>query len=145
MANNRFVWAGLDELKAELRTLPADLANEAGVIVQSHAHTAAAAIRDAYGQHRRSGDLADGVVVETVASGPLGVGLIVRSRSKHAWLFEHGSQARHWMRGKLTGRMPPTPTFIPTTIRFRRAMYEALADLLRAHGLIVAGAVDHAA
>lgn len=141
MADNKFVWAGLDELKQALRTLPADLTNDAGVIVQSHAYTAAQSIRDQYSRHRRSGDLADGVVTEFVATGPFGVGVRVRAKAKHAWFFENGSQARHWMNGKLTGQMPATPTFIPTMQRYRRAMYDALADLLRKHGLSVTGSV----
>lgn len=149
MSQNKFAFTGLEELRQALRTLPDDLTNEAGVIVQQHAYTAAAAVRAVYDQHRYAGDLADHVVVEQPDHGRFGVGMIVRSKGRAAWLFENGSQARHYIsiRGvqHLTGRMPATPTFIPTMMRFRAAMWTALAELMRSHGLVVSGNVDRAA
>ena len=143
MSGNRIVFSGLEELKAQLRALPAELADEANIIVQEHAHTAAAAVVAVYQQHRVSGDLADHVVVEVNAAGRFGVAVAVHSKAKHAWLFDNGSQARHWASGKSTGTMwgktPPTHVFVKTMIRFRRAMYVALSDMLRRHGLIVTG------
>lgn len=143
MPNNRFYFDGLEELKADLRNLPEALANEGGVIVQEHAFTAAAAVRAVYERHRVSGNLANGVVVETPARNRFGVGMVVRSKAKHAWLFDNGSQARHWASGKSTGAMwgktPPTHVFVATMMRFRRAMYRSLGDLLRRHGLTVSG------
>jgi hypothetical protein len=144
MAENRFVFNGLEELKAALRTLPAELTNEGGVITQQHAYAGAAAVRAEYEKHRRAGELADHVTVQSLAGGPLGVGLVVKSAGKDAWLFEHGSQARHTAIGANRGSMPATPTFIPIMMRFRRAMYLALADLLRRHGLVVTGQVESA-
>lgn len=148
MSSNRLVFSGIAELKAQLRALPEDLANEASIIVQEHAQTAAAAVRAVYASHRDSGDLAEGVVVEINAFGRFGVGVVVRSKAKHAWLFDHGSQARHYVTRRgvthLTGRMPARPTFIPTMMRFRRAMYGALADMLGRHGLVVTGTAEAA-
>jgi len=134
----RFAFTGLNELIAELRALPADLRDEAGIIVQSHAYTAAQAIRNAYGQHRYSGDLADHVVVARASTGPFGVGMVVRSTARHSWLFENGSQVRYYL-GASRGSMPAAPTFIPIMMRFRRSMYLGLADLVRRHGLVVSG------
>jgi hypothetical protein len=152
MASNRFAFTGLEELRQALRTLPDDLANEAGVIVQQHAHTAAAAVQAAYAQHRDSGELADGVVVEQADAGRFGVGMVVRSKAKHAWLFDNGSQARHQQSGDSTGVMwgakgaePPTHVFVKTMMAFRRSMYVELANLLRTHGLIVSESGDDAA
>jgi hypothetical protein len=148
VSSNRLVFSGLEELKAQLRALPAALADEANIIVQEHAQAAAAAVRAVYASHRDSGDLAEGVVVEINAFGRFGVGVVVRSKAKHAWLFDHGSQARHYITRRgvqhLTGRMPVRPTFIPTMMRFRRAMYGELGDMLRAHGLIVTGTAEAA-
>lgn len=148
MSSNRLVFSGIEELKAQLRALPEDLANEASVIVQEHAQTAAATVRAVYASHRDAGDLADGVVVEINTWGRFGTSVVVRSKAKHAWLFDHGSQARHYITRHgvphLTGRMPARPTFVPTMMRFRRAMYVELADMLRAHGLIVTGMAEAA-
>jgi hypothetical protein len=148
VSSNRLVFSGLEELKAQLRALPEDLADEASVIVQEHAQTAAAAVRAVYASHRDGGDLTEGVVVEINTWGRFGTSVVVRSKAKHAWLFDHGSQARHYITRHgvqhLTGRMPARPTFIPTMMRFRRAMYVALADMLRAHGLIVTGQAEAA-
>jgi hypothetical protein len=147
--SNRFAFTGLEELKQALRSLPDDLSNEAGVIVQQHAYTAAQAIRDAYSQHRVTGFLADHVVVEQKDLGRFGVGMVVRNKSPHAWWFENGTQARHytgaWKTGKLLGKMPARPTFIPIMMRFRASMWTGLAELLRQHGLTVTGTVDRAA
>jgi len=149
VSHNKFRFDGLEELRQALRTLPDDLANEAGVIVQAHAYTAAAAIRAAYEKHRRAGELADHVVVETPDHGRFGVGMIVRSKGRNAFLFEKGSEARHYITVNnvrhVLGRMPATPTFVPIMMDFRRSMWLELAEMLRAHGLVVTGTVDRVA
>lgn len=146
MSSNRLVFSGIEELKAQLRALPAALADEASVIVQEHAQTAAAAVRAVYASHRFTGYLADHVLVEINAFGRFGVGVVVRNKSPHAWWFDHGTQARHYVTVNgvthVLGRMPARPTFIPTMMRFRRAMYLALAELLRRHGLVAIGTED---
>lgn len=141
----RFVWSGLEEFKAALRELPAHLAGEATHIVEGHANAAGVKLRTAYGQHRDSGDLQDHVVIERKTAGPFGVAYRVASTARHAWLFDNGSQARHWASGKSTGAMwgktpqPPTHVFVGTMIATRRSMYGALAELLTRNGLVVSG------
>jgi hypothetical protein len=135
MATNRIVWSGLEELKQQLRDLPAALAGEAGSIVLGAADGARADMH----YPRRTGDLADHLTITKVTTGPFGAGAVVRNTSKHASLFENGTQARHTAIGANRGTMPPGHVFIPAVIRHRRAMYAQLTDLLVRHGLIVSG------
>lgn len=139
MSANRFVFSGLDELRAALRTLPADLTGEASHIVEAHANAAAADIKAGY--PGRTGDLRDHVEVTFSTSGT-STGAVIRNTSKHAWLFENGTQARHTAIGANRGSMPPGHVFIPAVVRRRRAMYGQLQDLLERHGLIVSGTAD---
>jgi hypothetical protein len=142
LSNNRIVWSGLEELKAALRTLPAELAEEAGGIVLGAAEGAKAAIIAAY--PARTGDLRKHVTLgKGTKVGRFGASTILKNNAKHAWIFENGSQARSYVtvRGKkhLTGRMPPGHVFVPIVIQHRRAMYERLKELLVRHGLVVSG------
>lgn len=142
MAGNRLE-LNLDAFREELRRLPAELADEAGAIVLDAANSGAATIRGVYEQHRVTGNLAKGVKVLTESVGPFGAGAVVKSTAPHAWLFDNGSAARHWVTGKSTGRMwgrtPPTHAFVRTMIAARRRMYERLADLIRSKGFTVTG------
>lgn len=137
----RVKWEGLTELRAELRRLPAALAEEARLIVHSAAEAAGDRIRHDY--PRKAGNLADHVTVEQVGSGPFGAGYIVKSTAKHAFIFEHGTQARHYLTVNgvkhLTGKMPPAHVFVRNATRSRREMYELLKEMLIEHGLRVSG------
>jgi hypothetical protein len=139
----RIVWTGLEELKADLRSLPADLTGEAGNHVEAAANSAATAVRSAYGKHRVTGNLQDHVVVQERSRGQFGVAYVVKSTARHAWLFEHGTEARHYITRNgvkhLTGRMPPANIFVPTVMRHRRSMYDRLKDVLVRAGLRVSG------
>ena len=143
MSANRFVFEGLAELRAELRNLPAALAGEASAIVVHAAEGAANTIRAEYGRHRVTGHLMDRVTVTQPDAGSYGVAMVVKVTDPIAWLFDNGSQARHWAGGKSTGIMwgktPPTHVFVKTMIAARRRMYEELAALLERHGLVVSG------
>ena len=139
----RITWDGLDELKAALRRLPDDLRGEADRIAEDAANGATTAIKTIYGQHRVTGHLQNSTVVEQEQTGPFGVAYRVRVSDPIAWLFDNGSQARHWAGGKSTGRMwgktPPTHAFVKTMIRFRRVMYPKMKTMLVRHGLSVTG------
>jgi hypothetical protein len=139
----RLTLTGVAELRAALQALPAELAGEAGHLVEAAANGAALEVRRAYGAHRVTGNLQEHVLVNTRAAGPLGVNYQVKSSARHAWLFEYGTQARHYVtvkgRRHVTGRMPPANLFVPIAIRARRAMAATLVDLLERHGLTVTG------
>lgn len=143
MSSNRLVFSGLDELRAALRALPADLTGEASHVVEGAANGATADIKAIYGAHAVTGHLRDSTVVAQRATGPYGVVFQVKVTDPIAWLFDNGSQARHKVSGASTGTMwgqtPPTHAFIGTMIRARLAMYAALKDLLVTHGLVVSG------
>lgn len=141
MANNRIRWEGLDELKAELRRLPAELAQDASAIVFAHADGALGEIRDAY--PTRTGNLRKGLRRTVNAVGRFGAGALVKNVAPHAWIFEHGTQARHTAIGANRGAMPAGRVFIPIVMRWRRKMYLQLAALLERHGLRTSGSPDN--
>ena len=143
MTNNRFVFTGLEELKAELRALPATLTGEATHLVEGAANGAGVAVRAAYGAHRFTGNLQDHVEVEQRPAGAFGVFFAVRVTARHADLFERGTEARHYITRngvtKLTGKMPPANIFVPAMRKARRAMYDGLRGVLTRAGLQVSG------
>lgn len=131
---------GLDELRAELRTLPAHLTGEGGHLVEAATNGAAVLIKAEYGKHRVTGDLVDKVTSDVETSG-FGVIGTVKSGSTLAYIFENGTEARHYItvngQKHLTGRMPPMHIFVPTMQRERRRMYAQLKALLERAGLEV--------
>lgn len=133
----RFVFEGLEELKAELRELPAALAGEASGIVLTRGERAKQDILAAYPE--RTGALRRGLKLRYLAMGQFGAGIELRNTAPHAQLYEVGSQARHTAIGANRGSMPPGNIFVPTISRQRRAMYGDLRDLLVRHGLEVSG------
>lgn len=141
--SSRFVFTGLDGLKKELMALPENLTGEGGHIVEGSANGAATSVRSQYASHRVTGTMQSRVLVETRKSKQFGVAATVKSTAPHAHLFEKGTQARHYITRNgvkhLLGRMPPANIFIPTIIRYRRAMFENLKDMLRRNGLQVSG------
>ena len=128
---------GLAELRAALRALPAELAAEAGPLVEAAAEGAAAEVRAGYQRAGGTGNLADHVVVDVVAMGRFGAAARVRSTARHAWLFELGTEVRHTRDGWNRGRMPPGKVFVPVLMRRRAALWRALAGLLASAGLEV--------
>jgi len=141
---SHIVWTGLDELKRMLRDLPADLTVEASVIVTDAAERAKQDIVTSYPDHL--GNLRKGVSIGPGTNvGRFGASTVLKNNSPLAWIFENGSQARHYVtRNGVkhdTGRMPPAHVFIPIVIRQRRAMYVRLKEMLQNHGLTVTGDV----
>lgn len=144
MSANRFTFDGLAELRAELRALPASLTAEATHIVEGAANGAAATIKAGYPVV--TGNLRDGLIVKVQPEGQFAASVVVVNTSPHAWLYDNGSQARHWASGKSTGTMfavdgprPPQHLFVGTVIDKRRQMYAQLKDLLVRNGLTVSG------
>lgn len=146
-SNVKLRFDGMAELRAQLRNLPAELTVEAGRIVESTANAVAVEVRTQYGRHRVTGDLQDGVGVTHSENGKWSAGAIVKSRSPLAWLFDNGSQARHYFSrngvkhetGKMWGRVPPTHVFARAAGRARRRMNAAFIAMLERHGLRVTG------
>ena len=133
---SRLELIGLDDLRAALRRLPAELTTEATREMVGAANGAAADIKRAYPVHE--GKLRDGIQVEQV-SGQFSGGAIVKNTAPHAFIFENGTQVRRNARGQNRGAMPPGRVFVPRAIRHRRLMYERLKDLITRKGFQVTG------
>jgi hypothetical protein len=149
---NRFVFNGLEELRKELRELPEKLAGEGGRLVESHGNAAVVTLKQFYGQHRHTGNLQDSVAAETRHRGSHGSTLvflmIIKVHSPLAWLFDNGSQARHYITkqtgekhetGAMWGNTAPNHILVKTMTRARRALNKDLWALLERAGLSVTG------
>lgn len=134
---NLLTFEGLEELKDELRRLPAELRDEGNTIGMNRAERARAAIDADY--PRRAGHLKKGLKIRVIASGPFGFAIEVLNTDKDAMTFEIGSQARHTTLGANRGSMPAGHVFVPHVQRHRRAMFQELKDMLVRHGLVVTG------
>jgi hypothetical protein len=142
------VLSGIDELREALRSLPADLAAEAATEVTAAAQAAEADVRQVYEAHVASGTLAARLSVSTSTSA-FGANAKVKNTSPIAFIFENGTQARHYVTASgaqhATGAMwgktpePPTHTFVRAMQARRKAMYERLRAILERQGLQVTG------
>jgi hypothetical protein len=138
-ADNTLTFDGLDELREQLRQLPADLTEKGIGIVTEHAQAAERAIETGY-PIGRTGNLRRRVVLERSASTKNSCSFAVRSRAPHASIFERGTVERHTKKGFNRGRMPQQPEserLIPKAIRIRKRMTDALIDLVREAGFEV--------
>ena len=138
MSRNRIVFDGLDELRAQLRNLPAHLTDEANEIVSQTMEDAQREIVARY-PSGPSGNLKRLVSIVRTAGGKFVAGGVLRNRAPHAYLYEHGTQTRQTALGYNRGKMPPKPTFIPIVIRKRREMYTKLKAMLGGEGFTVTG------
>lgn len=121
-----------------LRRLPSELKHEADVVVEAHATEAARTVRDGYPEGP-TGNLKRGVTTEINRSKFFSAG-IVRSRAKHASMFERGTQRRQTATGQNRGVMPSanaSEAAIPKFIRIRARMTSALIDIVRRAGFEV--------
>lgn len=139
--SNRLTFDGLAELRRELKNLPQEMTGEARHEVEAAANGAASEIKRGY--PAISGRLRDGVIVTHLDPGPFGAGAEVKNTAPHAWLYDNGSQARHWISGKSTGRMwghtRPTHHFVRNAIKARKRMYERLKAMIARKGFVVSG------
>src|SRR6187431_1339941 len=128
--------AGLDELRAALKKLPADLQREASVIVQAQAEQMAVDVQGAF-PLGPTGNLRSQVRVALSSDVVGGVSANVLATAKHSHIYEKGTAARSWKNGKRTGVMPAGNKFIPIAILRRRVMVAALVDVVERAGLTV--------
>ncbi len=138
MSGIRFAIEGFADFREALRSLPPELSGEAGRLVEASTNAATAAIKAGY--HVKSGNLA-GHVYSTIQRNGAGAIGTVKNTAKHAWIYENGTQARHYVTVNgvqhLTGRMPPFHVFVPAMLRERRRLDNDLADVLVRAGLEV--------
>lgn len=136
----KVTWTGLTEFKQALRNLPEDLATEAEDIVVRHAEQAGQETEAGY-PTGPTGNLKRGVsVTKDTSRQKLAVVATVKSRARHAHIFEKGTGPRVTRTGASRGRMPAAPEaqqMIPKVQRARRRMIDALVALVRRAGFEV--------
>jgi hypothetical protein len=129
------VWDGLKEYQEELRRLPEECKKESLNLIQAAVNSAYVTISTVYGRHRFTGTLQARLRIT-----PLKDGLRLVSGSPLAWIFENGSQARHWKSGRSTGEMwgrtpnPPTHIFTRTVGNARRTLAKQFREMLLRRG-----------
>ena len=131
------VWDGLKEYLDELRRLPDESKAEAAKLIQGGVNAAYVTIARVYDAHRHTGTLRARLRISTLRGG-----LKLTSGSPIAWLFDNGSQARHYVEasgathatGRMWGRTPPTHIFARTVAKERRTLTEQYKAMLRRRG-----------
>jgi len=134
-------WRGLKELQEELRRLPEDCHMEAAKVVEAHVNAAYVTIARVYGRHVFTGTLLRRLTLSPLrVSGGMITGVVLRSGSPLASLFDRGTQVRHYItvNGKkhLTGRMPATHIFSRTVGFTKRRILEDLKNMLIRRGAV---------
>lgn len=126
---------GIEEQRRAFRTLPRDLAQDSQPIVDSSAENVAAEIRAGY--PRKTGRLANGVHTAPASTTETAAQARVVNEAPHAFIYEHGTAARHDALGRNRGMMRPGNVFIPRMIRARRAMFDRIGTVMTRYGLTV--------
>ena len=134
---SQLVWSGLKEYLAELKALPEECQKEAANEIEGGVNAAYVTIKRVYEAHRFTGTLSKRLTIS-----PMKGGLVLRSASPIAWLFDNGSKVRHWGggTGKSTGKMwgqtsnPPTHIFSSTVAKERRKLTQRFKDMLTRRG-----------
>ena len=143
-------WDGLDEFRQLLRDLPTALRDDADAILIEAANRAESEIRRGYTRGKTGALLAG--LFQTRRSGPFGIAIRLINKAPHAWLWDNGSEARHYVTkrgvthatGAMWGKRPAPHTFDRAVLASRRRMFEELKAMMRAHGLEVRGDEDAA-
>jgi hypothetical protein len=132
-------WDGLRELREELRQLPEACRGEAAKVVEGEVNAAYVTVKRVYEAHRFTGFLSRKLMIEPLKiRGALTTGLVLRSASPLAWLFDNGTQARHYITVNgvkhVTGRMPGFHIFGRTAAFTRRKIRALLIEMVKRHG-----------
>jgi bacteriophage HK97-gp10 putative tail-component len=139
VSSNRLELNGLSELRAALRSLPADLAQNAAEFVDEATQHTASSLRQAY-PLGETGKLRAGVQV-SVTRTQFGVMGTVKSTSPHAHLWEFGTAVRQTRQGWNRGVSPShhRDGLIPIAVRNRKTLNGHLVGLVRQAWFEVSG------
>ena len=134
----RLTFNGLDQFRRALQQAPEELRREADEVIRETAADAARSVESGYPEGP-TGNLKRGVTMQHNSSkfGTVGV---VRSRAKHASIFERGTVQRQTRRGANRGSMPQPPEAqraIPKFVRARQRMMSSLIEIVRQAGFQV--------
>jgi hypothetical protein len=132
-------WDGLKEFREELRKLPEECRGEAAKVVEGEVNAAYVTVKRVYEAHRFTGFLSSKLAIQPLkVRGALTTGLVLKSGSPLAWLFDNGTQARHYITVNgvthQTGRMPGFHVFGRTVAFTRRKIRNLLIEMVRRHG-----------
>jgi len=137
------VWDGMAEYREALRTLPEACAVEAHHIIEGEVNAAYVMISAVYGAHRKTGTLQKRLTISALkVAGQFTTGLVLKSGSPLAWLFDNGSQARHYVTkggkdhktGAMWGKTPPTHIFTRTVAKGKRAVVDRIKTMMLRRG-----------
>lgn len=139
-------WDGLQDFYVALRKLPVELRDDATDIIVDAADAAYTAIYQSY-PSEPTGNLRKLLAVRPPTMGAFGADVLLVNRAPHAWLYDNGTEARHYTTkggklhatGAMWGKSSPPHTFVRNAIRERLRMYEQLIALLESKGLWVSG------
>jgi len=139
MSKTFVVWNGLNEYREELRNLPKDCTGEALHVVEGGVNSAYQTISAVYGAHHFTGTLQKRLRISPMkVRGEFVTGLMLTSGSPLAWIFDNGTQARHYVTEHgvthATGRMPPTHIFSSTVGKTKRKIVQQLKDMVLRRG-----------
>ena len=139
MAQSTMRWDGLKEFREELRKLPEACRGEAAKVVEGEVNAAYVTVKRVYEAHRHTGNLSNKLAIAPLkVQGQMVTGLILKSGSPLAWLFDNGTQARHYTTVNgvkhLTGRMPGFHVFGRTVSFTRRKIRARLIEMVKRHG-----------
>ena len=146
MAQSTMRWDGLAAFREELRQLPEACRGEAAKVVEGEVNAAYVTVKRVYEAHRHTGTLSKRLAIAPLkVQGQMTTGLILKSGSPLAWLFDNGSQVRHYTgtdkRGHvnvnaLRGKMPGYHIFGRTAAFTRRKIRALLIEMVRRHGAV---------
>ena len=137
------VWDGLAEYREELRQMPEACVGEARHIIEGGVNGAYTTISAVYGAHRVTGTLQKRLTISPLkVDGQFSTGLKLTSGSPLAWLFDNGSQARHYVTkggkdhktGAMWGKTPPTHIFTRTVAKGKRAVVDRIKTMMLRRG-----------
>lgn len=131
---NRLYFEGLD--LAEWTPWIDNVVTEAEAIVTEHVTGAAAQIADAYPSSAMA--LAAAMTHRVEREG-FHIDAEVVNPHPLAWIYDHGTMARHTETSLSRGAEGPRHIFVPRAYEWARRQYLALSALLERHGLIVTG------
>jgi hypothetical protein len=133
-------WAGLQEMKEQLRAMPVALTSEAAEIIYGLGMQTVAAMKAAYPED--TGRLRAGVIIMPLEGNTqFGAGVRISNLAADASIWEVGSRGnvRHTKGGASRGIMKPGNVFRPAMAQARRALYPTLMALLERQGLEASG------
>lgn len=138
----KIVVEGLSELQTWLRQLPVHLTAEAFNVIDDTVEVTAAQLTQSY-PLGDTGNLRKGVKTDMTSSN-FGVAGIVRSTSKHAHLWEFGTQSRKTKKGWSRGKAPSHKELglVPIAQRNRKRMNAQLIEIVKKAGFEISGTLD---